>query len=300
MTEQEKDWQAYQDQQDQIFHLRGTSRKIRSEGQFRKGGKSDVKAGTDGFTAGFFKDRSLETMRRAKSIEKRLEQLMGEDSIEKPKPDWEMKMEFQEVSDTGRDVLLLEELSIGYEGLVLASAINLILRNGQRCVLIGENGTGKTTLIKTIMKHTPPLNGNVRLGTNVKIGYLAQEQETLMPDLNPFETIYQLTPLNETETRYFLSKYLFKGDEVFVPNIQLSFGERARLNLACLVADGCNFLILDEPINHLDIPSRSQFEQSLATFNGTVLAVIHDRYFIESFATEIWELKDNNIKQMFL
>ena len=300
MVEQEKNWQAYQDQQDQIGYLRGTSRRIRSEGQFHKGGKSDVKAGTDGFSAGFFKDRALETMRRAKSIEKRLDKLMGEDNIEKPKPDWEMKMEFQGVADTGRDVLLLEDLSIGYEDLVLASGINLILRNGQRCALIGENGTGKTTLIKTIMKHIPPLEGNVRLGTNVKIGYLAQEQETLNPDLNPFETIYQLTPLNETETRYFLSKYLFKGDEVFVPNSQLSFGERARLNLACLVADGCNFLILDEPINHLDIPSRSQFEQSLANFNGTVLAVVHDRYFIDSFATEIWELKDKSIKQVFL
>ena len=300
MTEQDKNWQSYQDQQDEISHLQGTSRKIRAQGQFRKGGKSDVKAGTDGFTAGHFQNRALETMRRAKNIEKRLDKMLGEDHIDKPKPDWEMKIEFQEVSDSGRDVLIFEDLTIGYENIPLATHINLILRSGERCVLTGENGSGKTTLIKTLMGRTSALTGSVRLGTNVKIGYMAQEQETLKPDLNPFETIFQRTPLNETEARYFLSKYLFKGDDVFVPNHKLSYGERARLNLACLVADGCNFLILDEPINHLDIPSRTQFEQSLENFNGTIFAVIHDRYFIDGFATEIWELKDKTIHQVFL
>ncbi len=118
---------------------------------------------------------------------------------------------------------------------------------------------------QTILGQIPALNGRSRLGTNVKLGYMAQEQETLQPDLNPFQTILQRSSMNETETRYFLSKYLFKGEDVFVPNHKLSFGERARLNMACLVADGCNFLILDEPINHLDIPSRTQLNRLLET-----------------------------------
>jgi ATP-binding cassette subfamily F protein 3 len=101
--------------------------------------------------------------------------------------------------------------------------------------------------------------------------------------------------MNETGQRSFLSKFLFKGDDVFVPVERLSFGERARLSLACLVAAGCNFLILDEPVNHLDIPSRAQFEEALSQFEGTVLAVIHDRYFINAFAGSIWEIRNKAI-----
>jgi ATP-binding cassette, subfamily F, member 3 len=113
--------------------------------------------------------------------------------------------------------------------------------------------------------------------------------------LTPYETIYQQTDLNETEARAFLAKFLFTGDDVFVPIKLLSYGERARLALACLVAAGCNFLLLDEPINHLDIPSRARFEQALKNFEGTVLAIVHDRYFIEAYASQIWEVRDGKI-----
>ncbi len=105
-----------------------------------------------------------------------------------------------------------------------------------------------------------------------------------------------ITAWPETETRAFLSKFLFKGDDVFIPAGSLSFGERARLSLAGLVAQGCNFLLLDEPINHLDIPSRASFEQALLSFEGTCLAVVHDRYFIQGYATELWEVRDGSIK----
>ncbi len=300
MAEQDRDWQAYVDQQDEIARLTSAATHMRSLGKKRKGGKADVAAGTDGFSAGHFANRALETTKKAKSIEKRVEKLLGEDHIEKPKPDWEMKMDFVDTPDSGRDVLILDSLSVGYDENPLLTNLNLILRFGKRCVLTGPNGCGKTTLIKTIMKTLPPLAGKVRLGSNVSVGYMAQEQETLDPESTPLDTLFRLTPLNETDTRYMLAKYLFKGDDVFKKNASLSYGERARLTLACLVAEGCNFLILDEPINHLDIPSRTQFEQALTSFEGTVLAVVHDRYFIRQFATERWEVSDQSIQQIYL
>ncbi len=139
------------------------------------------------------------------------------------------------------------------------------------------------------------LKGTFRLGSQVQVGYMSQEQSELDPELSVLDTISKILSQNETENRSFLSKYLFKGDDVFKQVKKLSYGERARLSLASLVAQGCNFLILDEPINHLDIPSRTQFEKALSEFEGTILAVVHDRYFIDGFATQIWEIRDKKI-----
>jgi ATP-binding cassette subfamily F protein 3 len=141
-----------------------------------------------------------------------------------------------------------------------------------------------------------PLAGEARLGTNVRLGYYAQEQETLDPDSTPLETLTRVAAMSETDIRSFLHYFLFTGDEVFVPVKSLSYGERARLVLARLVAAGCNFLLLDEPINHLDIPSRTEFEQAMQAFEGTVLAVVHDRYFIRGFATRIWAMQAGTLK----
>jgi len=138
--------------------------------------------------------------------------------------------------------------------------------------------------------------GSVRLGSRVRLGYMTQEQEGLNPAENPLETLRAVLSQNDTEVRSFLSKYLFTGDDVFTPNGKLSYGERARLLLALLAAQGCNLLVLDEPINHLDIPSRARFEEALNAFEGTVLAVVHDRFFIEGFATEIWWVRDGGIQ----
>ncbi len=135
-----------------------------------------------------------------------------------------------------------------------------------------------------------PWQVDVQLGANVRLGYMAQEQENLDPSLDAYTSIRKLAPFSETDARAFLHQFLFSGDDVFIPAGRLSYGERARLLLACLVAQGCNLLLLDEPINHLDIPSRVRFEQALTNFEGTALVVSHDRYFIEGYASEIWEI----------
>jgi ATP-binding cassette subfamily F protein 3 len=293
IAKQDKQMHAYQDQLEEIDRLRRAASEMRSKAKYRKGGKTDPSK-TDGFSIGFFANRTKETIQKAKNIEKRVEKLMNE-GIERPARTWQMRVDFQETPNSGRDVLILDDLSIGYGNLALVNHIDLILRFGERVALIGDNGSGKTTFIKTILGEIPALNGNFHLGSQVHVGYMSQEQSELDPESNVLETISKILSQNETENRSFLSKYLFKGDDVFKKVEKLSYGERARLSLACLVAQGCNFLILDEPINHLDIPSRTQFEKALSEFEGTILAVVHDRYFIEGFATQIWEVKNKSI-----
>ena len=159
-------------------------------------------------------------------------------------------------------------------------------------------GPGKTTLLKLIMGQLKPWAGEIRLGRGVKVGYMAQEQENLDLEATPLSLIRRAAPLDETDARSFLHYFLFAGDEVFTPVGRLSFGERSRLSLALLAVQGCNFLLLDEPINHLDIPSRERFEQAIARFEGTVLAVVHDRYFIERLATRVWVMEGQTIRQV--
>ena len=154
----------------------------------------------------------------------------------------------------------------------------------------------KTSLIKTILGDLPPLSGGIRLGSQVKPGYMEQDQKSIRDEDTALSYLQSIAPMNETAARTFLHKFLFSGDDVFTPVSRLSFGERARLMLAGLSANGSNFLILDEPLNHLDIPSRNRFEQALSGFEGTILTVVHDRYFIRHFATEIWEIADDRIR----
>jgi ATP-binding cassette subfamily F protein 3 len=283
---------AYTDQQAEIARLRGAVRHLRDIARFRKGGKADT---GDKFAKGFFAKRGKATMGRAIHVEERIEKLLSEERIDRPGRSWQMRMEFGKPIESGRSVVTLEQLSIGYGEHVLLRDLDMCLRYGQRLALIGPNGSGKTTLLRTIAGSLPPLRGSVRLGSKVCLGYMAQEQEDQHREWDALTTIQNLTTQSQTEVRSFLSKYLFTGDDVFTPVGRLSYGERARLSLACLVARGCNLLLLDEPINHLDIPSRARFEEALSAFEGTILAVVHDRYFIESYASSIWEVVEDKI-----
>ena len=294
-AERQRQWQEYTDQQQEIGRLRRAAACVRSQARFHKGGKTDPQK-MDAMSAGFFANRGKEVVQKAKNIEKRIGRLLTVERVEKPARSWQMKIEFSGVESSGRDVLVLEDLAVGYGDKELLSHLNLILRYGQRVAMVGANGSGKTTLVRTLAGQLPPLAGQVRLGANVRLGYMAQEQENLKPDQNALEALGQRCALGETEMRGFLSKFLFKGDEVFVPAAQLSYGQRARLMLACLAASGANCLLLDEPINHLDIPARQQFETALGDFPGTVLAVVHDRAFIQRFASAVWRLVEGGVR----
>jgi ATP-binding cassette, subfamily F, member 3 len=288
LAERDQQRQAYSDQQAEIARLRGAAHHLRSVAKLKRGGKGDS---GDKFAKGFFANRTAGTVGRAKHIEQRLEQLMTEDRVEKPTAGWQLKLDFGQAPASGQDVLMLEDLSVGYGETVLLSGLRHTVRQGARVALTGPNGSGKTTLLRTIAGRVAPMSGQVRLGANVRIGYMAQEQELLDPHLNALETIRRAAPLSETEARNFLHYFLFAGDAVFVPLAGLSYGECSRLSLALLVVRGCNLLLLDEPLNHLDLPSRNRFEQALAAYDGTIIAVAHDRYFIEAFATEMWEAR---------
>ncbi len=240
--------------------------------------------------------------RKAKSREKKLDRYIASDErVEKPLRSWQMKLDLEEAPHLGKDVLFLDNLAVGYPGHPpLLQKITQQAQAGERIILTGVNGSGKTTLLRTIAGQLIPQSGTVRLGHSVQLGYMAQEQELIDSALTPLATIQEVAPLNETDSRAFLHYFLFTGDDPLRPNSQLSYGERARLALARLVASGCNFLLLDEPTNHLDIPSRTMFEEALSQFEGTILAVVHDRYFIEQFATKIWLVEDQKLELIYV
>lgn len=296
LLEYDKQVQAYQDQQDELAQLRRAAKHIRSLTVMKVGGKADS---GDKFAKGFFGNRATKNVAgKAKNIEARIDHILTEEKLEKPRGSWKLKLDFGTPEHQSKDVLVTDSLSIGYTPEnPLLTGINLFIRAGRRIVLTGPNGAGKTTFIRTIVGKLPPLAGSFRLGGATKLGYMAQEQELINPAINAVQTIQSVSAINETETRNFLHYFLFKGDAALRPAGELSFGERARLQLALLVAQGCTFLILDEPINHLDIPSRERFEEALENFNGTILAVVHDRSFIEHFATDVWQARDGKINK---
>jgi ATP-binding cassette subfamily F protein 3 len=229
---------------------------------------------------------------RTRKLERYLE---DEERVEKPKRMRDMRLDFAETAHLGRSVIALEELSIGYDPQApLLAGLWRAVPPDARIIISGPNGSGKTTLLRTIAGELPPLAGKVAIGPTVRMGMMTQEQTNIDPGLTPLSTVRHAFE-NETAARTFLAYFLFTGDEPLLRNADLSYGQRSRLELARLVVQGCNLLLLDEPINHLDIPSRDQFEQALAQFDGAVLAVVHDRAFIGRFAEEIWWLESGEL-----
>jgi len=197
--------------------------------------------------------------------------------------------------DSSNIILKAENAMIGYPGNKLFQVQHLELRRGECAALIGPNGTGKTTLLKTVLGQVEPLKGEVRLGASLEIGYFAQAHDELTPDNTVLEELVGTREMDSGQARSHLAQYLFRGEDVFKPVRALSGGERGRLALAILALCGANFLLLDEPTNHLDLPAREVLQQVLQDFSGTILLVSHDRYLIDQLASQIWELREGRL-----
>jgi ATP-binding cassette subfamily F protein 3 len=286
--ERQRRWAAYKDQVDRVARMKRDIRGL-------AGHARSIERETTHY---HYRKIAKGLARRSVIQRRRLERLLAsEEAVEKPKLTWKMKLAFEGTPPSGNDVLVTEDLAMGYGGQALFSDVNLTLLRGERIALVGRNGSGKTTLLRGIAGELTPMAGQVRVGSRVCLGYYSQEQEGLDPTGTPLEEIRAVAAMGETEARRFLHLFLFAGDDVFVPVDKLSYGERARLALAKLVAGGCNLLLLDEPINHLDIPSRERFEQGLSAYEGTVLVVVHDRDFIDRFATGLWLVQGHTVRR---
>lgn len=233
---------------------------------------------------------------KSKMARGRQSQLDRLERMDAPVHNEEFELRLPPAAECAERVLIMEDLSIGYGEKVLAKGINLTLRRGEKAALLGANGTGKTTLLRTILGEIPPLKGKAKIGNRVQIGYFSQSYERLDAKQTLLENFVIEYGFTEEHTRSMLGGMLFHGDDVFKKIGELSGGQKARLVLLKLVLDGANCLVLDEPTNHLDIMARETVEAALEAFDGTVLVVSHDRYFVNEVANRIWEIENGEVK----
>lgn len=267
--QREIDLRHYENQQKEIKHQQEVIDKLKS----------------------FNREKSI---KRAESRQKALDKI---ERLDKPiEVNNQMRLTFKPKIESGNDVLHVENLEKSFGNLHLFKNVSFDIKKGEKVALIGDNGTGKTTILKILNRFLPADNGMFKLGTNVTIGYYDQEQQLLNPTNTLFDEISDLRPeLSNTQIRNILAAYLFTEDDVFKQVSSLSGGEKGRLSLARLMLSNANFLILDEPTNHLDILSKSILEKALNSYEGTILYVSHDRYFINTTATRILSLSNNQI-----
>lgn len=230
--------------------------------------------------------------KRAIVMERRIEKL---DTVEKPTRERGMTASFSEREFAGDEVFSLRDLSMAYDGRMLFSDVNLKVLGGERIALIGDNGAGKSTFLKILLGEEKPAGGRIKIGPAVKMAYLPQIVAFPHSERNLVDTMIYETDCSAQTARNRLAAFRFRGEDVFKSVSVLSGGELSRLKLCILMDEDINFLILDEPTNHLDIASREWIESAVEQFGGTLLFVSHDRYFINKFATRIWELENGVI-----
>ena len=225
-------------------------------------------------------------------MEKRIERIRTTD---KPTKERRLDRKFGESQFRGDEVLTIKELKKSFDGRVLFDHVNLEVIGGERIALLGDNGTGKSTLLKILLGEEAPDSGKIRMGPTVKIGYLPQIIHFAHPERNLVDTMIYDQDCSTQTARNRLAAFNFRGEDVFKPVSALSGGEQSRLRLCMLMDEKINLLILDEPTNHLDVASREWIEEAVESYEGNLLFVSHDRYFINRFATRIWMLENGRI-----
>ena len=235
------------------------------------------------------------TTKRAQARRKQLEKM---ERLDRPETDdRSIHFHFHSDKDSGNEVLDVDHAVVGYNDQKLAGPLSFSVRKPQRVGIIGPNGIGKSTLLKSILDRIPLISGSIKLGANLQIGYYDQEQQQLHPEKSVLNEVWDDHPnIPEKDIRSLLGSFLFVGDDVYKLVHDLSGGEKARLELTKLSFKPINFLILDEPTNHLDIDSREVLENVINEFPGTVLFISHDRYFINQVATDVLDMSATGIK----
>ena len=269
------EFEDFKDQQKQIAAMKASIKKLQEFGRLAfPGGES------------FFK--------RAASIQKRLDKI---ELLEKPETKKELPLDFQVQKRSGKEVLIIDNLSLMIGDRILLEDANMHIRYGEKVCLMGKNGTGKSTIIKLLFNDTPAeiVDGEIKLGSNVNIGYLPQEIHFEDENATVLDTARRFFDGSETALRATLAKFLFYGENVFKKVGSLSGGEKVRLKLLELIQKKANFLILDEPTNHIDIDTKEMLEEALNEYSGTILFISHDRYFINKLAKRTLCIEDGHI-----
>jgi ATPase subunit of ABC transporter with duplicated ATPase domains len=276
LREQQKELAAYRDQQAEIARIEEDIRRTKEQA---RGVEARTKSGL-----GADQQRRLakKVAHKAKARERRLERNLEEHRLEKPRQSWGLHLSGLAAITVNDDRTVLEAVEVWaqYGDLPVLSGVDLRLRGRDRVALLGENGSGKSTLLRCIAGILP-YRGSIKLGPSIRLGYLSQENEELPLQSSVLDVFRSRTEMHEDEARTYLHKFLFTGTEVFKSVGTLSYGQRSKLALAILILSGANFLVLDEPTSHMDMPALTAIESALAEFDGPILVVSHDRYFLD-------------------